>query len=636
MFTLRDGLVLFSSDLPASHATMFAPGGEALTFRADQSAGWAGTGGVAHPTLKYTWAFEQRAQFANGQYLVFAAHDREVVAELVMVMDAQGTRHVAKISNAKVTVTRGEGGKPLSISGVRPAALPKPEKLVTLARHLPGQAPPKEMRVLMINPSVPYNQWGCGGKVGAMNEASFSAHGMAYVSATLKNAGHEVWLVDLRTCTGWQHTSDMLAAQEFDVAFMGFLSIDCFNATAVCRLMKELHPNKPLVVGGLHVSIAKEHVFPREDLIEEYLFGNENNLPDVFKDFLRWKGEGKYEPRHFPQADYVILDDGEIAARDLVAELAAGRTPASRTIDGGAVPMEVARHMDRDLFDLNVEAYSPILPFQPTPMATVTWARGCPFHCTYCNLSSQLSNTNVRTKPIEMIVEEIDDLHRRLGRLGSLMIHDDLTFHHKAIERWCEAILSKYPEGVPIWLQTRSNLVIKWCRKDRPFWELLCRAGLVYTSVGFESGSQRVLDYMKKDCTVEENIECGEILNEYGINSFANFLWGMPTETNEEAEETVALVQQIKPGFLSGSIYCSYPGTAQDKAARAEGLIVQGEVYTRSHLPWQFTIKGIDYAHRNDCVRRAGQYANYLRMPKLLHPDRQADLAASSRGLAIH
>ena len=37
-------------------------------------------------------------------------------------------------------------------------------------------------------------------------------------------------------------------------------------------------------------------------------------------------------------------------------------------VEGGAVPMEVARHMDRDLFDLDVEAYSPILPFQPTPM----------------------------------------------------------------------------------------------------------------------------------------------------------------------------------------------------------------------------------------------------------------------------
>ena len=160
-----------------------------------------------------------------------------------------------------------------------------------------------------------------------------------------------------------------------------------------------------------------------------------------------------------------------------------------------------------------------------------------------------------------------------------------------------------------------------------------------YIADGFvvhNSGSDRVLEYMKKDCTVEENIRCGKILDEYGINSFGNFLWGVPSETNEEAEATVRLVQQIKPGFLSGSVYCSYPGTKQDRECREKGYIVPGEVYARSHLPWQYTIKGIDYAHRNDCVRRAGAFSNYLRMPKLLSPDHQRELAASARGLTIH
>lgn len=778
-FTVRDGLVFYASNRPGSFATMFGPGGNALKVRGEHN-------DHSDAERHYKWAFELAHPLADGQEFVYADDGQDgagvVVAGKIEMM----------LEKRPVVVREPSNNAPSRIIRQTVPPIARREKLVTLAKHMPGEKPPRGMRCMMVNPSVPYNQWGCK-KVGAMNEASFSAHGMAYVSATLKNAGHDCWLVDLRDLTGWQHTSDVLAAQEFDVAFVGFLSIDCFNAAAVVRLLKELHPNLPVVVGGLHVSIAKEHVFPREDLIDHYLFGNENNLPDVFKDFLGWKGEGKYEPRHFPQADYVILDDGEIAARDLVAEMAAGRTPANRTIDGGAVPMEVARHMDRDLFDLEIEAHSPILPFQPTPMVTVTWARGCPFKCTYsvagdtlvyteegavridslasgvgsakacphggevleypvgrqvatlngrgmatvavsegvqpvvrvsvdsgesikvtpghllftvrehqnvwqkagdlhpgdevimkrrpgaatstavrvarvvsvepclaepvydivvpsehlfvangfiahnCNLSSQLSNTNVRTKPMDLVREELVDLHRRFGgRLGSLMIHDDLTFSTKAISAWCEAILEISPTGIPIWLQTRAGLVGKWYRRDRPFWDLLCRAGLTWTSIGYESGSQRVLDYMKKDSTVEENLECGRILDEFGVNSFGNFLWGVPTETAEEAEATVELVQQIKPGFLSGSIYCSYPGTAQDRAAREQGLIVPGEVYTRSHLPWQYTIKGIDYNHLNDCVRRAGQYANYLRMPKLLHPERQADLAASARGLAIH
>ena len=155
-------------------------------------------------------------------------------------------------------------------------------------------------------------------------------------------------------------------------------------------------------------------------------------------------------------------------------------------------------------------------------------------------------------------------------------------------------------------------------------------------SVGYESGSQRMLDYMKKDATVEENIECARILDEYGINSFANILWGVPSETREEAEASVRLVEIIRPGYLSGSIYCSYPGTKLDRECRENGLIVEGEVYDRSHLPWQYRIKGIDYKHAIDCRTRACAFGNYLRMPKLLSEDRKRQLAETSRGLQIH
>lgn len=491
-------------------------------------------------------------------------------------------------------------------------------------------------RCLFVNPSVPYNQWNCY-KAGVMNEASFSAHGSAYVSAALKSVGHTCWLLDLRTLEGWAHVQTAIKAQEYDIAFVGFLSIDVFNAAAVVRLLKEVHPQRPVVVGGLHVSIAKERVFPRPDLIDYYCFGNYGIVPDVFHQFLEWKGEKTYDPKRFPLADAVILDDGELAARQVVEDFAAGRKYLGpRTLDGGAVPMEVARHMDRDLFDLNVEAYSPILPMQPVPMVTVTWARGCPFHCRYCNLASQISNTNVREKPVELVEEELDDLHQRFGgRISSLMIHDDLTFDPKHIAQWCELILSKYGP-IPLWLQTRGDWVVTRYRRQRDFWELLCKAGLTWVSVGYESGSQRMLDYMKKDNTVENNIECGRILDEYGINSFGNFLWGCPTETPDEAEETVRLVDQIKPGYLSGSVYCNYPGTQLDAECREKGYLVEGSVYERSHLPWQVTIKGINYAHAFDCRNRAGRSANYLRMPKLLCEERQRELAETSRGLSIH
>lgn len=1023
-FEARSGLILFSDDRPGSHVTMFVSSGK-LPFRMDVSS-------FDDRECRYTWGFELAAPIKEGKRFVFATADREVVGRVV------GEK--IEVVLERVTVEREDGnGKPLrvveeekiEVDGAASVVI-QAEVTRLISLGLPKEFPVRGMRCMFVNPVIPYNQWACY-KSGVMNEASFSAHGSAYVSAALKNQGHQTWLVDFRSMSGWAHVEQVLRQQEYDIAFVGFLSIDVFHAAAAVRLLKELHPNRPVVVGGLHVSIAKEREFPRPDLVDYYCWGNQDLLPDSFKQFLAYKGEGSYSSDRYPQADYVILDDGEIAAQNLVADLAAGRRPSKRTIEGGAVPMEVARHMDRDLFRLDFEAHSPILPFQPTPMVTVTWARGCPFHCAYsmtgdtvvftdngpvelaslmkgialarvcahggqfmeyrlsidvaspsgrsratwgvdegvrpilrvesegglhvkatpehqfmcavddeivwrradelkvgdfmvvrqperewptvysplappnvepyllkrhgfphvldeslawltgflvgdgclprdgravvhfcvppnaakhqeivervfgtplhiypfehtdkqfqgqihsriarevfvqslgvdpedklkipaifwrapkavfaafvdglfeadgyhsdenglylttvserlardvayallmlgrgcpnivtidpvnadgsnrgrcyrvgvlandriptthgiyrstkssrwywrthkgpdrlglrrrtlreaglhhpldrdgwyyvrvrdvtpcpaepvyditvpdgeafvangfvahnCNLASQLSNTNVREKPVELVEEELDDLHRRFGgRIGSLMIHDDLTFHPKHIAQWCELILRKYGP-IPIWMQTRADWIVTRYRRDRPFWELLCRAGLTWTSVGYESGSQRMLDFMQKDSSVEKNLEAGRILDEYGINSFGNFLWGCPTETREEADQTVRLVEQIKPGFLSGSVYCNYPGTQMDAWCRANDVLVGGTVYTRSHLPWQVTVKGIDYGYVNDCVRRAGTYANYLRMPKFLSEDRKRDLAASSRGLVIH
>jgi radical SAM superfamily enzyme YgiQ (UPF0313 family) len=607
-FEIKPGFIIFNDDKPGSYVAMRGPNFEGLQPKG---------GDFSDVERRYAWVFEWAGEVKDGDQFVFTAtrdSDHQVVGEV-------------------------QAGEVVIVSVLRPPpvfAMPEPpSKLISLKRpSVPGK-PSASARCMFVNPCIPYNQWACY-RPGVMNEASFSSHGSAYVSAALKSHGHECWMVDLRTHQNWGHVRDVLAKQEYDVAFVGFLSIDVFHAAAVVRLLKELHPNRPVIVGGLHVSIAKEKVFPREDLVDYYCWGNLNLLPDSFKEFLAFKGESGYVPERYPQADYVILDDGEIAAREIVAELAAGRRPVQRTWDGGAVSMEVARHMDRDLFNLEVEANSPILPFQPTPMITVTWARGCPFHCRYCNLASQISNTNVREKPVELVEEELDDLHRRFGgRIGSLMIHDDLTFHPKHIAEWCELILRKYGP-IPIWMQTRSDWIVSRYRRDKPFWDLLCRAGLTWTSVGYESGSQRVLDYMKKDSTVEKNIEAARILDEYGINSFANLLWGVPTETHEEAEETVKLAEIIKPGFLSGSVYCNYPGTQLDAECRELGHLVPGSVYARSHLPWQVTIKGIDYPHVFDCLNRAGRHANYLRMPKMLSEDRQRALAATARGLPIH
>ncbi len=69
---------------------------------------------------------------------------------------------------------------------------------------------------------------------------------------------------------------------------------------------------------------------------------------------------------------------------------------------------------------------------------------------------------------------------------------------------------------------------------DREFLDLMVRAGVKRFTLGIESGSQRVLDLIKKDMTVEQAIEANRKLAPYPIVPLYLFMMGMPTETPDD------------------------------------------------------------------------------------------------------
>ena len=91
--------------------------------------------------------------------------------------------------------------------------------------------------------------------------------------------------------------------------------------------------------------------------------------------------------------------------------------------------------------------------------------------------------------------------------------------------------------------QTRSDLVCK----NPDLVKEMADAGLKLLIIGFESGSQRVLDFLGKGTTVEQNFQAAEICRENGVRIWGNYMLGIPTESREEVKETIRMMRQIKP-----------------------------------------------------------------------------------------
>ena len=86
---------------------------------------------------------------------------------------------------------------------------------------------------MFVYPGVTSPGWNSCREGQTSNEAVYMSHGMAYVSSALKSRGHLVWLLDMRTCRHWRDFEDRVRAAEYDVAFVGFLSLDVFTAPSL-------------------------------------------------------------------------------------------------------------------------------------------------------------------------------------------------------------------------------------------------------------------------------------------------------------------------------------------------------------------------------------------------------------------
>ncbi len=143
-------------------------------------------------------------------------------------------------------------------------------------------------------------------------------------------------------------------------------------------------------------------------------------------------------------------------------------------------------------------------------MTTVVTARGCPYKCAFCQpLENNHFGKALRRRSVDSVIAELKQI-KTLYSPECLMIHDDTFFLQR---RWLEEFIEKYPEiGLPFWAAGRADGICK----NPDLVKCLVEVGWELISVGFESGSQRILDKLKKGTTIEQNLESAEIIKSTG------------------------------------------------------------------------------------------------------------------------
>lgn len=386
-------------------------------------------------------------------------------------------------------------------------------------------------------------------------------HGLASISASAKKAGHEVRLIDLRQLAGWDDFKEKVKASMPQVAGLTMMSVDYETVTRAIALIKEIDKNIKVVVGGPHPNLA---------------------LEEVEKD---------------PRIDHIVLGEGEISFAGLLKDLESGKKP-DRIIRPVKPDLDSLPFADREIFGAGE---MPIDHFLRIPFVTIIAGRGCIYNCSFCQPAERIIfGSQVRRRSVKNVIDELKLLRER-SNFQSLMIHDDCLTEDR---NWVIDFCNEYKSSGfnrPFVCQSRADII---CRNEDMV-KRMARSGLVMFLIGFESGNQRVLNFLRKGTKVEQNYKASAICRRYGVRVWANYMLGIPTETKAEALDTLAMIRKIKPYRASPAFFTPHPGSDLYKYCEEEGisLIKSHGDYSRS--PDSPKIKGIDYVFLKEVLEES-------------------------------
>lgn len=371
------------------------------------------------------------------------------------------------------------------------------------------------MRCLLINPFYP------------LSENPSPPLGLAYLAAALEKSGAEVEILD--------HVVFPYIESEFQEKLAAFAP-DIVGATAVTMTFdwairciqsaKLCCPGCVTVMGGPHVTFCAEETLGA-----------------------------------CPELDIAVLGEGEETLVEIAEE-------AGKDRDWKRIPGLVYRREGRAVSTgqrsrpVDVNSLSPparhllaLGRYRALGMPiSMTTSRGCPYHCIFC-VGRKMVGAKVRYRDPVRVVDEMAILAGY--DFCQINVADDLF---TANSRHCLAVCDEI---------LKRNLKVKWTSFARvdtvslPVLKKMKEAGCQAVSFGIESGNPEILKTIRKGITLDQVIEAVKMCNEAGLLPHGSFILGLPGETPETLEQTLAFGEELKKLGVSYGFHllAPFPGT---------------------------------------------------------------------------
>jgi len=360
--------------------------------------------------------------------------------------------------------------------------------------------------------------------------------GLLYLATVLKKAGVEVFISD--EIVG---DDSLKSFEEFNPDIIG-ITVTTPLFERACDLVGEFRKRGgKVILGGPHISSVPEESIEKSGADAVIVGEGEDTIKELCRE-KEWKNV----------AGIIYRENGRLKRtepRELIADL-------------DTIPIPDRGFLDLSKYRNDVEFGFPIAG--KDVLMRVFTSRGCPYRCTFCS-TFNIFGRKVRFRSADNILEEIHYLNGKYNTRHFMFMDDTFTLKEDIVRELCSKFLDE-------------KLELRWACFARvgiskETLKAMKDAGCQLIGFGVESGSEKVLNNVKKKTTPQQIETTFSEARAAGIDAKAFFIVGLPGEEEEDFKESLDFARRINPPFLWLSMFYPLPGTEAYESVLKEGRL---------------------------------------------------------------
>ncbi len=385
-------------------------------------------------------------------------------------------------------------------------------------------------KLILINPPISleerYGEFALGGSYAP-------PLGLCVLAAFAKKNNIETEIIDSAALNlSNKQIIDILKNKNPDVIGITAVTMSIYNAVNLAEYIKKEFKNLPIILGGPHITAVPEETIKRFNCFDVGVIGEgEITLVELIKTILKLKSLNKVKGIIYKKNNKVI------------------KTPCREFIEN----LDELPFPALDLLPKLQEYYRPpLFSYKQLPSTSIITSRGCPGQCTFCDRS--VFGNRVRGFSAEYVVSMIKDLYYNYGIRDILIDDDTFMIMRNRLKEICNLLI-------------KEKLNLSWACNSRSdhvnleILKLMKKAGCWQIAYGLESGSQKILDTIKKGVTVQQNYLALKWSKSVGIQTKGFFMIGHPNETKKTISETINFALNSDLDDFQITMFTPLPGS---------------------------------------------------------------------------